>query len=326
MRDLTDHIETVWEISKTPALCHCSSVLSNTEGSIVVWYEGSYETSSDTVLKISRRSAGSSADWTPPKTLFDFHGAPLGNPVLWRESAEIIHILFSVLTEESWVSSLLFYATSTDFGRSWSRPSLFLSRKGFMAKTQPVRSTSGSLLVPLYHEKEYCPYIHVVEDMEDPRAGTLIAETMARGKAIQPSIARLDNDTLVMLCRTNQGAVWRSLSFNDGMSWSILRPTALPNPDSAVDIIDHNGALIVCHNPSATQRDELRLSYSDDRGETWEPLATIAKGDVEFSYPCMLKDDSGDLHITFTDNRYAIRYLKLRTSEVDRLISAGEAE
>jgi alpha-L-fucosidase len=158
--------------------------------------------------------------------------------------------------------------------------------------------------------------------MEDPRAGTLIAETMARNKAIQPSICRIDEKNLLMLCRSNQGTVWRSLSFNEGLSWSILRPTTLPNPDSAVDVVSHRGTLLLCYNPSATQRDELQLAASTDRGSTWTPIALLAKGEVEYSYPCLFQDEEENLHITLTDNRYAIRYLRLSVEEIDALLPA----
>jgi predicted neuraminidase len=176
------------------------------------------------------------------------------------------------------------------------------------------------VLFPLYHEAEYCPYLFLVDDLEDPRAGTLVAETMARKKAIQPAICRADKQCLLMLCRTNQGRIWRSLSFNDGLSWSILRPTELPNPDSAVDVTSWRGVLLLCYNPSESRRNELRLAISRDRGESWRDIATLAKGDVEYSYPCLYVDEDESLHVTFTDHRYAIRHLPLRAPRLAALI------
>ena len=322
MNELGRDAETVREIHTTPAICHCSSLVVDGTEAVCVWYEGSYETARDTVLKISRHDGG--GGWSDAETLFDFHGAPLGNPVLWWGAEGTLELVFSVLTAESWRSSLLFYASSRDRGRRWTRPSLFLPRPGFMAKTQPVALPDGRLLVPLYHEEEYCPYILIVDDIEDPRGGRLIAETMARSKAIQPTLCGLGEERYLMLCRTNQGTVWRSLSFNGGASWSILRPTALPNPDSAIDIVAWRNVVLLCYNPSESQRDELRLAVSADHGVMWRDLAVIVRGEVEYSYPCIYRDDADTLHITYTDNRYAIRSVRVDAAEVEQLLSASK--
>lgn len=321
MKDLSVKSSVVRRIDEVPSLCHASSLVVSAGRALCVWYEGSYETSPDTVIKISRLEAG--GGWSGAETLVDFHGAPLGNPVLWKTDEATIHITYSVLTEESWVSSLLFYSSSYDGGGSWSRPSLFLSRPGFMGKTQPLLLEDGRILFPLYHEADYCPYLFLVDDLEDPRAGTLVAETMARKKAIQPSICRADEESLLMLCRTNQGRIWRSLSFNNGLSWSILRPTEMPNPDSAVDVANWQGRLLLCYNPSESQRDELRLATSTDRGASWRDVASIASGEVEFSYPSLYVDPEESLHVTYTDNRYAIRHLLLTAQALEELLSEG---
>ena len=322
MNEVSQNMETVHAIHTTPAICHCSSIIADETGAMCVWYEGSYETASDTVLKISRRSE--SGVWCNAETLFDFHGAPLGNPVLWRGPGGSLEIIFSVLTGASWRFSLLFYASSRNRGRRWTRPSLLLARPGFMAKTQPVVSPDGRMLVPLYHEEEYCPYILIVDDLEDPRGGSLIAETMARGKAIQPTLCTLGEERYLMLCRTNQGTVWRSLSCNGGLSWSILRPTTLPNPDSAIDSAAWRGVVLLCYNPSERQRDELRLAASFDHGVQWRDLAIIARGDGEYSYPCIYRDAADTLHITYTDNRYAIRAIHLDAATVERLLETPQ--
>jgi len=76
-----------------------------------------------------------------------------------------------------------------------------------MPKTRPILTKRNQLLFPLYHEKEYCPYILVIDDIEKPLTSTLVAETMARGKAIQPAIVHLQSETYLMLLRTNQGTI-----------------------------------------------------------------------------------------------------------------------
>ena len=322
------HIETVYEVQSEPAIVHCSTIIRMRNGDLLcAWYQGSYETSSDTVLKISRRNGdgsggidvGKAGQWSDPIVLFDFRGAPLGNPVLWRppegspggrstSGDQSVYITFSVLTAEDWKSSLLFYSRSDDEGRTWTSPALFLSSPGFMSKTKPVSPADGSVLFPLYHEGEYCPYVMRINDFSSPMSSSLVAETMARRKAIQPALFNIDGQRILMMCRTNQGTVWRSVSYNEGYSWSILRPTNLPNPDSAVDLFAAtNDRIGIVYNPSADERNVLALGVSDDDGQSWERRTDVVSGDGEYSYPFTVNLPDGRVAVSFTDSRYAIR-------------------
>lgn len=301
-------LETITEIGRKPGIVHCSSLIETAEDSeLAVWYQGSYETASDTVIMISRKKNNSS--WEKAEVLFDFHGSPLGNPVIWKKkSSQRIFITFSLLTKEDWKSSLLFYSWSDDNGTSWSAPTLFLSQPGFMAKTKPIEDNFGRLLFPLYHERDYCPYIYIIDDVMAPLGSPLSAETMARNKAIQPTLSRIDSSRLIMLCRTNKGNIWKSISFNEGSSWSILRPIQLENPDSAIDVFSlKEGIIGLVYNPSQINRNHLGIAVSRDGGENWENFKTIVKGEGEFSYPSVHVRRDNTISVSFTDNRYAIR-------------------
>lgn len=311
------HVETVYEVSSEPAIVHCSTLLPFGDGSLIcVWYQGAYETSSDTVLKIARRKPNGT--WSDAHVLFDFHGAPLGNPVLWRASEENrVYITFSVLTAEDWKSSLLFYSASNDGGSTWSPPTLFLSSAGFMSKTKPVTLDDGTILFPLYHEGEYCPYVMRITNPTSAMGSPLVAETMARRKAIQPALFTIDESRVLMMCRTNQGTVWRSVSYNKGYSWSILRPTDLPNPDSAVDLFPvGTGRIGIVYNPSEKERNVLATGVSDDCGQTWYRTGDLVQGDGEYSYPFAINMSADEVAISYTDSRYAIRVALFNVASV----------
>ncbi|TVQ40498.1 MAG: hypothetical protein EA384_02910 [Spirochaetaceae bacterium] len=297
----------VTEIVVEPAIVHCSSVIETDDGLVCVWYEGPYETSRETVIKISRRK-GVDGEWSSPAVLFDFHGLALGNPVLWKAGTEDLYITFPVLIDESWTEGLLFYSSSSDRGISWRDPSLFLPMKGFMPKTRPLRVNEGPLLFPLYHEQDLCPYLMIISDVSAPLESALVAETMARGKAIQPAIVQGEEDRLLMFARTNQGSIWQSVSYNGGYSWSIFEPTKLPNPDSAVDLCRNGDTVLLVYNDSAQDRHNLRAALSGDGGRSWYAARTIVEGDGEYSYPSLMCSVDGTCHLTFTENRYIIRH------------------
>jgi predicted neuraminidase len=304
-------IRDIQKITREPSIVHCSSIISTADSTLhCVWYQGSYETSKDTKIMASRRSPDG-ADWSEPEILFDFNGIPLGNPVLWSNEGTL-YITFSVLLEESWESSLLFFSASVDNGIKWSAPTLFLPQKGFMPKTQPIRNDFGDILFPLYHESDYCPYVMIIKDINNILFSPLVAETMARNKAIQPALCKTGDNQLLMLCRTNQGSVWKSISYNDGYSWSICEPTELPNPDSALDVIQlSSGRHLLVSNPSSGNRHNLRLSLSSDNGETWSEVRELVGGSGEYSYPCLIEDGKGNVQITYTEDRYIIRHIEI---------------
>lgn len=310
-------IEDIHKISREPAIVHCSSIIESADNQLLcVWYQGSYETSSDTKIMISKRNPENLA-WTLPSVLFDFNGIPLGNPVIWAIN-QTIYVTFSVLLEESWKSSLLFFSSSHDNGNSWSPPTLFLPGKGYMAKNQPIQNNDGDILFPLYHESDYCPYIMIIKDIDKILFSPLVAETMARNKAIQPTLCKTTENQLMMYCRTNKGSIWKSISYNGGYSWSICEPTEFPNPDSALDIIQlKNGPHLFVTNPSSEDRHILQLSISKDSGETWSDLLEITKGPGEYSYPCMIQDLQGNLHITYTEDRYIIKHVEVSQQDLN---------
>ncbi len=303
--------ETVIEIEAEPALVHCSSIIEGSGGELIcVWYQGAYETSPDTVLMISRRFPA--GGWTEAEVFIDFHGLALGNPVLWRSPDGALNVTFSVLMSASWKESLLFCSTSVDDGREWSRPSLFTPRIGMMGKTRPVTGAHGQIIFPVYSEVEQCPYIWLLEDPSDYLSGNFVAETMARGKAIQPVLCRLADDRMLMICRTNQGRLWHSYSYNDGYTWTILRPMDIPNPDSAVDIVRlSNGSLLLVCNDSALDRKCLIAMVSEDGGKTWGEELEIVSGEGEYSYPSVVELESGEVSVSYTKDRYSIIHVQL---------------
>ncbi|MFA5468843.1 MAG: exo-alpha-sialidase [Sphaerochaetaceae bacterium] len=298
--------EIIYKLTDRPGLVHCSDQLEVKANTFIsVWYQGAYETSPDTVIMLSRKSG--QGGWSLPEVALNFHGAPLGNPVLWRHSGgERIYIIFSVLTAEDWKSSLLFSAFSDDYGMSWSTPTLFISQPGFMAKTKPVENERGDIVFPIYHEATYCPYVYVVPNIDSPLESYLSAETMARGKAIQPALCKLPSGEILMTCRTRMGSVWESISFNEGYSWSILNPTALENPDSSVSLVTGKGGEVyIIYNPDKSSRHQLAISKRGERGK-WITLGIIKEGEGEYSYPSAILHQDGVISITYTDSRYAI--------------------
>jgi len=305
------HSSIIQEITEEPLICHVASIAQiKNDHFICVWYEGPYETSSDTIIKIAHKKPQTD-EWEQAKDLFVFKGVPLGNPVLFSFDDERIFIIFSFLLGESWEESILCISSSIDEGKSWLNPSIFFPYKGFLAKNKPIKLSSGRIIVPIYSERELCPYIVIIDDIDQFMNSKFVAETMARGKAIQPAVVELELKKLLMFCRTNQGRIWKSMSYNDGLSWSICTPTLLPNPYSAIDLLKTStGELLLAFNNSNSNRHSLSVSLSEDKGISWSFLKTIEKGEGEYSYPSLIQDSNKYIHLVYTVHRYQIKHVK----------------
>jgi len=119
----------------------------------------------------------------------------------------------------------------------------------------------------------------------------------------------------MMLCRTNRGSIWKSLSYNGGYSWSLCAPTRLPNPNSAVDLLPLDpGRLLLAFNDSAADRGSLSVALSRDAGKSWACVARVDAGPGEYSYPSLLRGEGGGVHLSYTDNRYRIKHVHFELS------------
>jgi predicted neuraminidase len=96
--------------------------------------------------------------------------------------------------------------------------------------------------------------------------------------------------------------------------------TNLPNPNSGVDVVQHDGRLFLVSNPSSILRNPLVIQEIKKISDTeWEVIdevvirKSIEEEDIkacisqELSYPYMVEND-GKLHLVYTYGRSRIEY------------------
>ncbi|GAH53005.1 unnamed protein product [marine sediment metagenome] len=52
----------------------------------------------------------------------------------------------------------------------------------------------------------------------------------------------------------------------------------------------------------------MSVAISEDRACSWCAVREIVKGDGEYSYPSLMIDVGGAIHISYTESRYSIRH------------------
>ena len=138
--------------------------------------------------------------------------------------------------------------------------------------------------------------------------------------SIQPTILVHRDGSLQALCRTGNGKMSTTWSRDKGASWSCERLTDMPQNGSGIDAVTlPDGRFALVYNDFETlpgrsggPRSPLKVAVSGD-GLHWTDVVTLEDDAIkEYSYPAVICDDEGCLHIAYTWRRYRIKYVKVR--------------
>ena len=304
--------------------CHASNVVKAADGTLMaVWFSGAKEGADDVVIRFASRDP-QTREWTTPITVADHHGVPCWNPVLVpaRDGSTTLYYKASKLIPD-WQG---FWRRTTDGGKTWteSRP----LPKGFLG---PIRCRAlplddGSLLFGSSTESSepgnpWRVHFEILSNPANPSdaAGWKLV-TPPPGEppfnAIQPSAIRLPDGHLLALARTREKIVAETTSADRGQTWSALRATPLPNPNSGLEAVvlpDGRVAAVLNHG---TNRRTLDAALRGPDGSWSAPLLLDLVAKSEVSYPSALLDheDGHDvLHVVYTRQR---REIVLRTFDL----------
>ena len=347
----------IYESAPFPS-CHASTIVELQNGDLLAaWFGGEYEGHPDVKIWVSRKYFGASR-WTTPQVAADGtfaegseqarlagldstdHGRKACyNPVLFQMPDGEVLLFYKIgRFVQDWSGWLV---RSRDNGQTWSKHEPL--PEGFLGpvKNKPV-VVGNRLLCPSSTEKDGWKIHFEAYGLDAaghfPDAASLSSRATIIGPVeaeqaektfeqgiqspigcIQPSILRLADGRLQVLCRTQNGRLATSYSVDEGCTWTPVQLTDLPNNNSGTDAVTlRDGRQLLVYNPTATQpgqhnapRTPLCVAISDD-GRTWRHLVTLEDSSVgEYSYPAVIQGRDGTVHITYTWRRELIRYARL---------------
>jgi predicted neuraminidase len=258
--------------------------------------------------------------WSEPACIADGcdeRGRPLPcwNPVLHALAHDRLLLFYRVgPSPRRWWTLL---RASEDGGASWSAPRGLPA--GFLGpiRCKPLARPDGLLLCPssTEHFGWRCHLEWYAPASDEWHHGPVLNHPW-RFLALQPTLLDHGEGRLQALCRTRQRVVSESWSDDGGASWTAMRATELPNPNSGIDALtlEDGRHLLVC-NPVRRGRTPLVIAMSSD-GRQWRPVTVLDEGSGEYSYPAIIQGSDQRIHITWTWQRQRIRHLAMEPDAI----------
>lgn len=293
---------------------------------VACWYGGSREGARDAAIYLAVRDTGMLSSWSAPRVAVDRDSASrelrryvkkLGNPVLFADSRDRLWLIYVTIALGGWSGSSLNVKVSDDGGSHWT-PSTRLTLSPLLnvselVRNNPVQMNDGSLAVPMYHE---ClgKFPEILWIKAKVRGFTARKTRIAGGhRFIQPSVVPRDTLHAAAFLRScsDEKAVGMANTTDAGTTWSEPRYLGLPNPDAGLNALPLSGQrILLAFNDSRGGRENLQLALSSDGGTTWQRVARIEEAEGErFSYPYMIRDSQGQIHLVYTWRRRRIKHV-----------------
>jgi len=181
----------------------------------------------------------------------------------------------------------------------------YFRRMGWQTKNKAVLLDGGRLIVPLYSDGFSFSLMAITDDHG---ATWRFSEPLVGPGNIQPSVATKADGTLVAYMRDNGPAPQRlhvSESRDNGLSWSPVQDSQLPNPGSGADVVTlRNGHWVLAYNDTEDGRHSLAVSLSTDEGKTWPHTRHLERGapdgPLSAAYPSIVQARDGSLHVVYS--------------------------
>lgn len=316
-------VEFVYETATFPE-CHASTIAETPDGLVAAWFGGAEEGAEDVGIWLSRRTA---EGWSDPVEVATGQGAdeehparrlPCWNPVLFQAQDGPLLLFYKVGPSPSaWCGML---TRSNDAGVTWTTPTKLPEGMLGPIKNKPIL-VDGKLLCPTSSEHDGW---RVHFELYDLKSGewtkTGVINPGDGPQAIQPTLLTHPDGSLQALCRdrNGEGSILSTRSSDGGKTWSALKASALPNPNSGIDAVTlSDGRHLLVYNPTRRKgpsprgRERLSVAVSAD-GDAWTEVGTLENDPgKEFSYPAVIQRSDGTVVIAYTWRRERIRVVTL---------------
>ncbi len=308
--------------------CHASTIAETAQGHLAAaWFGGTHERHPDVGIWFSRFLNG---EWIEPVEVAtgeqeDGDRYPCWNPVLFQPPEADLHLFYKVgPNPREWWGMVM---RSSDGGETWSEPERLPDGIVGPVKNRPEVLADGTWLSPSSSEADGWR-LHFERSRDGGRTWEHIGpvDPGRNMDAIQPSLLIHDDITLQAVCRTRQGAIGTSWSFDAGETWTPVGAIELPNPNSGTDAVtlaDGRHLIVYNHDATSIERSDKGVRYPlnlaiSRNGLKWEPVYVVESqpNRAGYAYPSLIQASDGMVHITYTWNRDLIKHVVVDPSKL----------
>lgn len=321
---------------------HASTIVELKNGDLLAaWFGGTAEGKPDVAIWSARKTGDS---WSKPVELARESDIPCWNPVLFHDAAGRLWLYYKFgPSPQQWVAGRKY---SDDEGQTWSAVEHLPAGLLGPIRAKPLVMKNGTIVagssIEAYHawaawiERStddgktwtklgpFVPGENVssagAADPQAPSVTTGPPDANANYGIIQPTVVELGAKHLRFYARstTNIGRVVIADSHDDGATWTEPRPLDVPNPNSGIDaVVLRDGRVVLVYNNTTTGRTPLNLAVSTD-GEHFRMFYALEDQPGEYSYPAIIQTRGGDLEITYTWQRKAIRHVHFPLADIPK--------
>jgi predicted neuraminidase len=300
---------------------HSAMIAQLSNGDLLsAFFAGQKEGIPDNAILTARLKHGSKV-WSDVQVVVDTLGKPNNNPVLFVNARGVISLFYmtidGILGPESCERTLMFAVKSTDGGHNWLPAQQVCTIQGWMLRNKPIHLKSGRILLPCYYENPFQWMGFCLYSDNEGETWKQSSWIKAPVDVIQPTLLERKDGSILALFRSrspadrpDQHRIWRSVSKDEGYTWSRCEPTNLPNPNSGIDLVGlRNGHVILAYNDSETERTPLTLALSTDEGETWGKQRHLETEPGHYSYPAIIQSQDELIHVLYTWRNIRIKHV-----------------